>query len=71
MLCDDLERHRTDNPQHNIKNFLKLFMLASDQTDSKCVSDAYQHTALGKAIIEEVNYGSPVCKPQLLGEDPS
>jgi len=36
-------------------------MIASDQTDSKCVSDAYQQTALGKAVIEEVNYGSPVC----------
>lgn len=35
-------------------------MLASEQTDSKCVSDAYQQTALGKAVIEEANYGSPV-----------
>jgi hypothetical protein len=61
MICDDLERHRTENPQQNIKNFLKLFIIASEQAESKCVSDAYQQTALGKVMREEVNYGSPVC----------
>ena len=71
MICDDLERLRTENPQQNIKNFLKLFMIASEQTDSKCVSDAYQQTALGKVVAEEVNYGSPVCQPELYDQGPA
>ena len=60
MIGDDIDRHRTDNPMQNIKNFLKLFMIAKEETDSKCVSDAYAKTCFGKAVVEEVNYGSPI-----------
>jgi hypothetical protein len=60
MLSDEIDKNRTDNPLHNIKNFLKLFMIAKEETDSKCVSDAYGQTCFGKQVIEEVNYGSPV-----------
>jgi hypothetical protein len=41
MLSEEIDRHLTDNPLLNIKNFLKLFMIAKEETDSKCVSDAY------------------------------
>ena len=60
MISDDIDRHRTDNPIQNIKNFLKLFMIAQEETDSKCVSDPYAQTCFGKTVTEEVNYGSPI-----------
>jgi hypothetical protein len=66
-IIDDLEshapHHSISEPIHNIKNFMKLFLLNQDQADKiGLVSEPYQQTYFGKIQQEQVNYGSPVVK---------